>query len=99
MSMNLHVTFKGQEFPLAQTPTYITEMCLVQYDGVILPEVRGQDALRALHSYIIWYKNRVSIFKSEEDYIEYETKVREHVEALQKKIDDTYTKDVAVYVM
>jgi hypothetical protein len=49
MSLNLHFNKAG----LWQTPTYITEMCLMTHEGVV-PHLRGPDATRALRCYLVW---------------------------------------------
>ena len=50
MSMNLHCNL----IDLQQTPTQITNMCLVQPDGTISWEVTGKKARHALWIYIQW---------------------------------------------
>ena len=64
MSMNLHCT--GIE--LYQTPTQITEMCMVQPNGTIEGELTGKKALQAIQIYIQWvtYLRNGIVFDGEE---------------------------------
>lgn len=50
MSMNLHCS----AIELRQTPTQITNMCMVQADGTVPWELSGKKAKRALWIYIKW---------------------------------------------
>ena len=58
MNINLHVKFDGVETELFQTPTFISHMCMVQSNGEIKYRVTGDDALRALQSYLQWVKSK-----------------------------------------
>ena len=54
MSINLHFHSGKKKLDVWQTPTYITEMCLMNKDGYMRFEVYGKAALRALHMYRTW---------------------------------------------
>lgn len=50
MSLNLHCN----KIDLRQTPTFVTEMCMVQSDGDMPWELSGKKAQHALWIYIQW---------------------------------------------
>ena len=54
MSMNLSCEVGGVEVPLQQTPTSVTNMCMVQPDGEVAWELTGQKARHAMFIYIEW---------------------------------------------
>jgi hypothetical protein len=56
MSLNLHCS----ECDLWQTPTYVTEMCMVQNDGTIPGELTGAKARHALYIYTMWVNDSAS---------------------------------------
>ena len=54
--MNLHCN----RMDLRQTPTYITNMCMVQADGSIPGEVTGIKAKHALQIYVRWIESSLN---------------------------------------
>lgn len=62
MSMNLCLTVDGKDIDLWQTPTYVTNMCLMTSKGV-KRTVSGKKAERALQAYFEWCKD-VSIVEA-----------------------------------
>jgi hypothetical protein len=55
MRMNLYLRINGHSVELWQTPTYITNMCLMTSKG-LKPKVTGKQAARALNCYFEWCK-------------------------------------------
>ena len=95
MSMNLHLKVDGSNIDLWQTPTYITNMCLVSSKGVE-NEVAGKKAIRAMNAYLEWVKQTVSgTYNSLEEANEYREVVNEH----EKEILDVLNtaKTIRVY--
>ena len=57
MSMNLCLTVDGKTVELWQTPTYITDMCMMTSKGV-KSVMSGKQAMRALRIYFEWCKKQ-----------------------------------------
>jgi len=53
MSLKLHITIDGEEFPIYPTPTYITHMCMAT-DFSWSARLTEDKAKRAINSYIFW---------------------------------------------
>ena len=83
MSMNLYITVDGRELELYQTPSHITNMCMMGTDGEVKSEVKGKKAQRAIACYLEYVNSMKSgAFKSQEDYEMAARCVNEHVGAV-----------------
>ena len=85
MSMNLNLTVDGEHVNLFQTPTYVTNMCLVDSKGKVHSGVKGVEAKRAIHIYLRWVKDELfngRCYSSQEDLDEDEQSLSEHVDLI-----------------
>jgi hypothetical protein len=72
MSMNLHC----EEFPLLQTPTFITYMCFSNEDG-------GWQGIK--YRYVQWVKSQLNgVWESEKEYQEFKTTLNCHIGDLDR---------------
>ena len=83
MSMNLHASVGGEELFLMQTPSYVTDMCVVDSEGTLRNDLTGKEAKRALHIYVQWVQSQYQgPYKSQEeaddDYQDY----KEHLSSI-----------------
>jgi hypothetical protein len=63
MSMNLNCN----TVCLRQTPTHVTDMCMVQADGTVAWELTGKKAKHALWIYIKWLEGYQNSYASSEE--------------------------------
>jgi hypothetical protein len=86
--MNLHLTVDGFTVDLWQTPTYITEMCLMTSKGV-KSSMTGKHARRAMNIYFNWcrYSVRTNNIMS----------AVEHIKEIEPLLTDDV--DIEVYMM
>jgi len=101
MSMNLNLTVDGEDVWLDQTPTYITEMCLMKSNGYAAT-MTGKKAIRALRIYNHWRKYEHqkyfnSVGGKDDDGFLRDTSDR--INEFDKFIDTLQDKDVEVYMM
>jgi hypothetical protein len=99
--MNLNLTVDGEEVWLDQTPTYITEMCLMKSDGYATV-MTGKKAIRALRIYNHWRKYEHqkyfnSVGGKDDDGFLRDTSDR--INEFDKFIDTLQDKDIEVYMM
>ncbi len=87
MSMNLHLTADGFTVDLWQTPTYITEMCLMTSKGV-KSSMSGKQARRAMNIYFNWCRYSVDGNP---------TIATRHIKEIQSLLTDEV--DIEVYMM
>jgi hypothetical protein len=87
MSINLHCKWKGIEVNLDQTPTYITNMCMVQPNGKVCWELTGKKAKHVLQIYCQWLgSNRNGTWKTPEEYIAAHEYIKKRVADIQRVI-------------
>lgn len=96
MSLNLQCNLVD----LWQTPQHITEMCLMDHEGV-QPNVTGKEAVRALRGYLRWAESQLphSVCRNDEqrqDNKDFKDGWREH----QKKVEAVFGReDLEVWLM
>jgi hypothetical protein len=54
--MNLHLFVDGNEIDLWQTPTHITNMCMM-INGVVCRQLSGNEAKNAMELYFEWVRS------------------------------------------
>jgi NMD protein affecting ribosome stability and mRNA decay len=78
--MNLYIEVDGLDIDVWQTPTHITEMCLMDHEGRWMHEVSGNDALRAVFCYTSWVESTLNgKYDSEEDFNQKRYMVQSHI--------------------
>ena len=83
MSVNLHCNV----IELRQTPTQITDMCMVQADGTIPWELTGKKAKHALWIYIKWLEGQNGNYASVEDADEHWNDICVERKSVEKAMD------------
>lgn len=72
MSMNLYIKFDGVKQALYQTPTYITNMCLMTAEGINYGGFRGKKAKCAVLAYLEYCRGMMDgVYNSQEEYERY----------------------------
>lgn len=86
--MNLYAKCGKEDMHLFQTPTYITEMCLMDTNGLKW-EMKGAKAKRALRAYCTWYAQKYNdgVYASKEEADEARATVMEHTDYIRECID------------
>ena|ERR1017187_10425465 len=101
MSMNLHCESDKIKVELTQTPTQITNMCVVQPDGTLLVELTGKKAKHALRIYIEWVAGSLNgLYQTEKEIDEYNERsfsLNKHIHEINKVINSK--KKLEVYVL
>lgn len=87
MSMDLHLSIDGINVDLWQTPTYITEMCLMTSKGVKSP-MTGKQAKRAMNIYFNWCRYSVN------GHLKFAT---DHIKEIESLLTDDV--DIEVFMM
>jgi hypothetical protein len=82
MSLNLEC----DKIALAQTPTYVTRMCMMRPDGEMSWQFRGQNAKRAIHIYCNWRLSEAqdAFNKDNETYKDFFDGVQKEVAKIRK---------------
>jgi hypothetical protein len=66
--MNLNCSLNGIAIDLRQTPTYISNMCMIQPSGKVAMLVTGKKAKHALYIYTMWVKNSTNgVWNNDDD--------------------------------
>lgn len=87
MSMNLNCKSGGVTIPLRQTPTQITDMCMVQPNGKVAWEVSGSKARHALAIYCEWLRGSLNgAYFSAEDANHARNEVSTEIAKIQRVI-------------
>jgi hypothetical protein len=92
------VRFDGVKIELFQTPTFISHMCMVKPNGEIPYSVTGENALRALQSYLQWIESKQNgIFHDTEVLQEMEEMVAREKHRIKELIKRSSR--IEVYIM
>lgn len=87
MSMNLHLQVDGYKIDLWQTPTRITNMCLVDENFRVASEVKGKKAKRAIAIYLTWVRGTLDgAWESEEELDTQQEIVFEHIDKIKTTV-------------
>jgi len=98
MSMNLHCRSGGVDVELQQTPTQITNMCLVQLNGKVDWNVTGNKAKHALQIYCQWLEGSLNrVYPSVEYAVNSKNWIFSNIKEIQKVIKSK--KKLEVYKM
>ena len=84
MSMNLYIEFEGVEQEVYQTPTHITNMCLMTHAGFDW-SVTGNNAKRAVRCYMQWVASlKNGSYSSREEHYELTKPINDHIEVIKQ---------------
>lgn len=98
MSNNLHCELGGMEINLLQTPSQITNMCMVQINGNIQSTLSGDKAKHALQIYCQWVLGKSNgVYKNKEEADWARKMANEEVDKIQDLFKSKKT--LEVYIM
>lgn len=100
MSMNLHIEVDKKALEVYQTPTFVTEMCMVSNNGKIEFEKKGIKAIHAIHIYLQWVNSLSNgTYSSSELATEARNRVVYHINYIKKSIEGIDPKKITVWSM
>lgn len=86
MSVNLIARTKNGEIHLWQTPSWVTQMCLINSDNEI-KRCKGKSAFRAMYCYIAWVRGQLNgVYPSDEALKEKREIINSHVDYVEANI-------------
>jgi hypothetical protein len=97
MSMNLYIQCDGQELTMYQTPTVITQMCMLDSLGEVHFEFKGRKkSTRPIACYLKWVETFYNgTFDTEEDAKDNRLGIRDYIANAKKIVKNA--KRIRVY--